>query len=43
VRVLALTSRVPFPPLRGDKVRTCNFLRALAEGHEVDLLTFAEG
>lgn len=43
MRVLALTSRVPFPPLRGDKVRTCNFLRALAEGHEVDLLTFAEG
>ena len=43
MRILALTSRVPFPPLRGDKVRTFNFLKALSERHDVDLLTFVEG
>lgn len=35
-----MTSRFPYPPVRGDKVRTYNFLRALATRHEVDLISF---
>lgn len=43
MRILFLTSRLPYPPLRGDKVRTYNFLRALAGHHEVDLISFVQG
>lgn len=40
MRILSLTSRLPCPPYRGDRVRTYNFLRALSEGHDVDLVSF---
>lgn len=41
MRILFLTSRVPDPPVRGDKVRTHGFLRALSAQHDVRLITFA--
>jgi len=43
VRILFLTSRIPYPPVRGDKVRTWNFLSALASRHDVLLVSFTEG
>ena len=34
-RVLAVTSRLPFPPREGHQLRSWNLLRALATRHEV--------
>jgi sugar transferase (PEP-CTERM/EpsH1 system associated) len=42
VRVLALTHRTPFPPDKGDKIRTHHLLTRLAERAEVHLRAFAE-
>jgi len=42
VRILFLTSRLPYPPHRGDRVRTFNFLREFASRHDVHLLSFVE-
>ncbi len=43
MRILFLTSRLPYPPHRGDRVRTYNFLRTFSAGHDVHLLSFVEG
>jgi sugar transferase (PEP-CTERM/EpsH1 system associated) len=40
MRILCLTSRLPYPPNRGDRLRAYNFLRQLAPHHELDLLSF---
>lgn len=40
-RLLALTSRLPFPPREGHQLRSWHLLRALAAEHEVTLLSFA--
>jgi polysaccharide biosynthesis protein PslH len=40
-RVLAVTSRLPFPPREGHQLRSWNLLKALATRHEVTLLSFA--
>jgi len=43
VRVLFLTSRMPYPAVGGDRFRVFHFIRALAQaGHEVHLLSFDE-
>ncbi|WP_198173837.1 glycosyltransferase family 4 protein [Lysobacter soli] len=39
-RILALTSRLPFPPREGHQLRAWHVLRALASKHEVTLLSF---
>ncbi len=39
-RILALTSRLPFPPTEGHQLRSWHLLRALASRHEVTLLSF---
>ena len=41
-RILYVTHRVPFPPDRGDRIRTWNILKFLARHAEVDLLSFAD-
>ncbi|MFI4859055.1 MAG: TIGR03087 family PEP-CTERM/XrtA system glycosyltransferase, partial [Phycisphaerales bacterium JB063] len=38
-RVLLLTHRLPFPPDRGDRIRSYNLLKALARYHDVTLGT----
>lgn len=43
MRILFLTSRLPYPPYRGDRVRTWNFLKSLSARHDVRLLSFTEG
>jgi glycosyltransferase involved in cell wall biosynthesis len=39
-RLLALTSRLPYPPSEGHQLRSWHLLRALASRHEVTLLSF---
>ena len=39
MKILILTSRLPFPPDRGDRVRTYNFLRQMAVDHEISLIS----
>lgn len=40
MRILFLAHRLPYPPNKGDKIRSCWELRALAERHDVDLACF---
>jgi sugar transferase (PEP-CTERM/EpsH1 system associated) len=43
MKLLFLAHRIPYPPNKGDKIRSYHELRALAErGHEVHLLAFAD-
>jgi len=42
VKILFLTSRLPYPPYRGDKSRTYNFIKALSQNHEIHLISFCE-
>jgi sugar transferase (PEP-CTERM/EpsH1 system associated) len=43
MKILFLAHRIPYPPNKGDKIRSFHELRALAErGHEVHLLAFAD-
>jgi glycosyltransferase involved in cell wall biosynthesis len=39
-KILALTSRLPYPPREGHQLRSWHMLRALAKQHEVTLLSF---
>src|SRR5258708_1253339 len=42
MRILFIAHRIPFPPDKGDKIRSFHELQALAAaGHEVHLLAFA--
>lgn len=40
MRLLFLTSRLPYPPDRGDRLRAFHFLRSLARKHEIHLISF---
>jgi sugar transferase (PEP-CTERM/EpsH1 system associated) len=40
MRILFLTSRLPYPPNRGDRVRAYHFLRVLSREHKITLLSF---
>ncbi len=42
MRILMLTSRIPYPPYRGDRIRTWNALLSFSKQHDVDLFTFVE-
>ncbi len=39
-RILAVTSRLPFPPREGHQLRAWHLLRAMASRHDVTLLSF---
>lgn len=39
-RLLVITSRLPYPPREGHQLRSWNLLKALAEKHDVTLLSF---
>jgi glycosyltransferase involved in cell wall biosynthesis len=43
VRILALSTAIPFPPTSGGKLRTYHLLRALARRNEVTLAGFTYG
>lgn len=40
MRILCLTSRLPYPPNRGDRVRAYRFLRDLSRAHQLTLISF---
>lgn len=42
MRLLLLTSRLPYPPDRGDRYRVFNFLKRLSVEHEITLVSFVE-
>jgi polysaccharide biosynthesis protein PslH len=42
VRILFLCHRIPYPPNKGEKIRSFHQLRALAARHEVDVFTLAD-
>lgn len=42
MKILFLSSRLPFPPIKGDKLRAYYFLKYLSKKHNIDLLSFIE-
>lgn len=42
MKILFITPRFPYPPLKGDSLRTYYQLRALSREHEITLLSMAE-
>ena len=42
MRILFLTSRLPYPPYRGDRLRTYHFLRVLGQEHDITLASFVQ-
>jgi polysaccharide biosynthesis protein PslH len=42
MRILALGSELPFPPVSGGKARTYHLLQALSGEHEITLVTFTD-
>lgn len=42
MKILFVTSRFPYPPLKGDKIRAYYPIKNLSQRHEIDLLSFAE-
>src|SRR5215831_9056172 len=42
MRILFLCHRLPYPPNKGDRIRSFWELRTLAQKHEVDLFCFAD-
>ena len=42
MKILFITSRIPYPLFRGDKLRVYNLIRNLSKSNEIILLTFVE-
>lgn len=42
MRILYLVHRIPYPPDKGDKIRSFRWLEALSREHEIDLVTFCD-
>lgn len=40
MKILFLTSRLPYPPNRGDRSRVFNFIKHLSRAHELSLVSF---
>jgi sugar transferase (PEP-CTERM/EpsH1 system associated) len=40
MRILCLTSRLPYPPDRGDRLRAFHFIEHLSQEHELSLVSF---
>ena len=43
MRILVLTSRLPYPPNRGDRLRAYHFIEHLSREHELCLVSFIAG
>ena len=43
MKLLLVTPQAPWPPTQGTALRNFNLLRAAAQAHDVDLLSFGEG
>ncbi|MFH1414970.1 MAG: hypothetical protein ABIH89_02655 [Elusimicrobiota bacterium] len=42
MNILFIAPRLPYPPIKGDRLRTYHFIRVLSRKHKVDLCTFYE-
>ena len=42
MRILYLSLRCPYPPQRGDRIRSYHFIKQLSKRHEITLVFFAE-
>jgi len=42
MKILFLTSRFPFPPYRGDKLKIYNLIRQVSKSHDVVLLSYIQ-
>jgi sugar transferase (PEP-CTERM/EpsH1 system associated) len=42
MKILFLSLRCPYPPHRGDRIRSYNFIKQLAKQHSITLVYFAE-
>lgn len=42
MKILFITSRLPYPPYGGDKVRVFNFIKYLSKRHSITLVSFIE-
>ncbi|MCK9408502.1 MAG: glycosyltransferase [Bacteriovoracaceae bacterium] len=42
-KILLLSSRVPYPPIGGDRLRVYRIIRSLSKYYDVDLVTINEG
>ncbi len=42
MRILYLSLRCPYPPQRGDRIRSYHFLKQLSKRHDITLVFFAE-
>jgi len=42
MKILFITPRFPYPPLKGDQVRSYNQIRILSQKHSITLLSFIE-
>ena len=42
IRMLYIAHRIPFPPNKGDKIRSFNELKSFSKEYEIDLLTFVD-
>ena len=42
MKILYLAHRIPYPPNKGDKIRSFNEIKHLAASHEVDLICLAD-
>lgn len=42
MKILFLTSRFPYPPFRGDKLRVFNFIKGLSEHHDIVLVSYID-
>ncbi|WP_300463382.1 TIGR03087 family PEP-CTERM/XrtA system glycosyltransferase [Desulfobacula sp.] len=41
-KILYLCHRIPYPPNKGDKIRTFNEIKYLSKNHNIDLITLAD-
>ena len=42
MNILFLCHRIPYPPNKGDKIRSFNEIKYLSKGHQIDLACFAD-
>lgn len=42
MKILYLAHRIPYPPNKGDKIRSFNEIRYLSQKHEIDLICLAD-
>lgn len=42
MKILFITPRLPYPPIKGDKLRAYNFIKCLSQNYTIDLCSFIE-